>query len=383
MHRLGIARPHADHSVRRRVVVQHVAPHLVGHVAHRPLKAPQPRAIPVGEAVFVLVQEVEHPAVHPRIHRRLDLENVERLVNQLAHPVRRTMQRRARRVHVRVRIAQRPDVVVMPQALVRRESHRDRLVPAVHRHQVDVQIDEQVGLGGAPRQPYFLAMLGLAEHRQLGAIFRVEVVQPVRPILLERALANDAADFGFGHAAMQRRRDHQMHIVNAVIGKRLQHLVEQPLADVGPAHLRQRQTDVVNRDRHAHVGTQLREQRVLVLGMKERVANRLVGVGQRVQRRRRIDHARADRQLLEQKFLAIRDDAALRAPIQLDDQLAARTDFMAQLGGFEFLEFSFRPRHPSLASIVRCPVEGPGRRRNRQAALKTRPSRNGSPAIAG
>ena len=260
------------------------------------------------------------------------------------------------------------DVMVMPQALIRRESDRDRLVPAVHRHQVDVQINEQVRLGRAPRQPHFLAMIGLAEHRQLGAIFRVEVVEPVRPVLLERALANDAANLGLRHPPMQRRRDHEVHVVDAVVGQRLQHLVEQALADVGPAHLRQRQADVVDRDRHAHVGIELREQRVLILRMEQGVANRLVGVGERVQRRRRIDHARADRQLLEQKFLAVRDDAALGASIHLDDQIAARADLVPQLGRFQFLEFCFRPRHPSLASIVRCRCLSPGRCRNRHAA---------------
>ena len=198
-----------------------------------------------------------------------------------------------------MRIAQRADVVVMPQTLVRRESHGDRLVPAVHRHQVDVQVDEQVGLDRAPRQPHFLAMIGLAKHRKLGAILGVEVVEPVRPVLLERALTNDTANLRFRHPPMQRGRDHEMNVVNPVVGQRLQHLVEQALANVGPAHLRQRQADVVDRDRHAHVGTQLREQRILVLGMKQGVANRLVGVGERVQRRRRINHARADWQLLE------------------------------------------------------------------------------------
>src|SRR5580700_3868073 len=88
MHRLGVSRPHADHSIGGSVIVQHSAPRLARHVPHRPLKAFQPCAIPIGEVIFVLVQEVEHPAVHPRIHRRLDLKNVDRLVNQLAHPVR-------------------------------------------------------------------------------------------------------------------------------------------------------------------------------------------------------------------------------------------------------------------------------------------------------
>ena len=53
-----------------------------------------------------------------------------------------------------------------------------------------------------------------------------------------------------------------MHVVDAVIGQRLQHLVEQPLANIGPAHVRERQADVVDRDRHAHVGVELREQRI-------------------------------------------------------------------------------------------------------------------------
>ena len=201
-------------------------------------------------------------------------------------------------------------------------------------------------------------MIGLAEHRQLGAILGIEVVQPVRPVLLERALADDAANLGFGHPAMQRGSDHEMHVVDAVVGQRLQHLVEHALANVGPAHLRQRQADVVDRDRHAHVGTELREQRVLVFGMEQGVANGLVGVGDGVHRRRRIDDARADRQLLEQKFLAVGNDAALGASIHLDDEIAARADFVAQLCGFQFLEFAFRPRHPSLASTFRCRCRG-------------------------
>ena len=197
-------------------------------------------------------------------------------------------------------------------------------------------------------------MIGLAEHRQLGAILRVEVVQPIRPVLLERALADDAANLRFRHPPMQRGGDHKMHVVNSVVGQRLQHLVEQALANVGPAHLRQRQADVVDRDRHAHVGIELREQRVLHFPDGAGVANRLVGVGQRIERRRRINHARADRQFLEQKFLAVRDDPPLRAPIHLDDEIAPRADFMPQFGGFQFLEFCFRPRHPILASILRC-----------------------------
>ena len=96
---------------------------------------------------------------------------------------------------------------MVAQALVGREPDRDRFVAAVHRNQVDVEIEQQVGLGRAPREPYLLAMIGLAEHRQLGAILGVEVVQPLGPELLERALAHHAANLGLGHPAMQRGRD--------------------------------------------------------------------------------------------------------------------------------------------------------------------------------
>ena len=174
-----------------------------------------------------------------------------------------------------------------------------------------------------------------------------------------------------------------MHVVNSVIGKRLQHLVQKTLANIGPPHLRQRQTDVVDSDRHPHVRAQLREQRILVLGMEQGVANRLVGVGQRLQRRRRIDHARSHRQLLEQEFLAARNDSPLRAPIHRHHQIAPRTNFMAKLDGFNFLQLALRTRHSNLGRLLRVvfslysPVVAVVRR-----AVFAGISRSGSPAIA-
>ncbi len=210
-----------------------------------------------------------------------------------------------------MRIAQRRGVVVMAQALIGREANRHRLMPAVHRHQVDVQINDEVRFRRAPRQPDFFLMLGLAEHREFGAILSVEIVEPVGPVLLECALAHDASDLRLGHAAMKRSGDHQVDVVDAVIGQRLEHLIEQPLANVRPAHLRQRQAKVIDRDGDAHVGIELREERILIFRMEQGVANRLIGIGQRVERRRRINHARTDRQLLEQELLAVRNQAFL------------------------------------------------------------------------
>ena len=127
---------------------------------------------------------------------------------------------------------------MMAQTRIRREADRDRLMPAIHRHQVDVEIDDQVGIGGALGEPDILAMIGLAHHRQLGAIFGVEVVEAIRPKLLERFFADHAANFRFSHAPMQRSSDDEVHIVDAVIRQRLHHLVEQAFANVGTAHRR-------------------------------------------------------------------------------------------------------------------------------------------------
>ena len=69
-------------------------------------------------------------------------------------------------------------VVVVLQALVAGEPDRDRLVAAVHRHQVDVHVDDQVGLGGPLRDLDVLALrrscrCAVRPSRVLG----VEVVQ--------------------------------------------------------------------------------------------------------------------------------------------------------------------------------------------------------------
>src|SRR6202007_3186572 len=103
-------------------------------------------------------------------------------------------------------LAQRGRVVMVAQALVGREPDRDRFVTAVHRNKVDVEIEQQVGLSRAAREPYRLAMIGPAQHPNPGAILGIEVVQPLGPELLERALAYHAANPGLGHAAMERGR---------------------------------------------------------------------------------------------------------------------------------------------------------------------------------
>ena len=68
-------------------------------------------------------------------------------------------------VHEGPGVAHGGDVVVVAQAAVARQTGRHALVAPVHRHQVDVDIDEQVGFGGPPIDLDFLALIGLAQMK--------------------------------------------------------------------------------------------------------------------------------------------------------------------------------------------------------------------------
>ena len=55
------------------------------------------------------------------------------------------------------------DVVMMAQAAVAGQPGGDALVTAVHGDQVDIDVDQQVGLGGPFVDLHFLAAVGLAQ----------------------------------------------------------------------------------------------------------------------------------------------------------------------------------------------------------------------------
>jgi hypothetical protein len=90
---------------------------------------------------------------------------------------------------------------------------------------------------------------------------------------------------------------------------------------VSGAHLRQRQADVVERDGELHAGEQLRGQRVLLVRVQQRVADRAVDVVDRVERLGRVDHAAAvGGQLLEAEVLATPEQDRRRRAIDLEDE---------------------------------------------------------------
>ena len=107
--------------------------------AARSLKCPLPLAT---------LQESELVGKGIGVERRLDLEDLHSgLGDEPAHPPVRRVKLGAVLVHEASRGLHRARVVVVTKAAVAREAGGHALVAPVHRHEVDVDVDEQVGRG--------------------------------------------------------------------------------------------------------------------------------------------------------------------------------------------------------------------------------------------
>ena len=129
-----------------------------------------------------------------------------------------------------------------------------------------------------------------AEVLQVVGVLGVVVVeQTPRGEGVVDAVADGVAQLGLGHPPVQGDGADEVDVVDAGVGGQVEHGLDDALADVGPAHLGQRQADVVEGDRQLHAREQQRRQRVLVDRVEQGVADRAVDVvegGQRLGRRR-------------------------------------------------------------------------------------------------
>ena len=109
------------------------------------------------------------------------------------------------------------------------------------------------------------------------------------------AIAERVAQLVLVHPPVQTQRGDDVDVVDACVSGEIEHCLDDSLAVVGRAHLGQRQADVVEGDRQLHPREQLRGQRILVVRMQQRVADRAVDVFDRGQRLGRIDRPGCDR----------------------------------------------------------------------------------------
>ena len=92
--------------------------------------------------------------------------------------------------------------MVRAQAPVAAEADRDRLVPAVHRDEVQVHVDDEIALDGLAVELDDLAVVGRADELHPVRVFGVVVVEAVGPVRVEDLVADDVADLVRRHAAV-------------------------------------------------------------------------------------------------------------------------------------------------------------------------------------
>ena len=258
---------------------------------------------------LALVQEAEVLREGLGVQRGLDLEDLHAAGReQPAHPNHRVVDGAVALawVHVALGVEHRLDVVVVLQRLVAGQTHRDRLVASVHGNQVDVHVDDEVGVGGALADLHVLALVGLSDVGERVLVLGVEVVELLGVEAPVHALAYGAADLVRGHPAVQRGRHDDLDVLDALARRELDHLFQDPLPDIRGGHGRQRERDVVDGDGELHAGNQefgerLRVARRMLQGVTDG-AHHVLHAGQRIGG---IDHPRAQGELLHPETLAL------------------------------------------------------------------------------
>ena len=193
-------------------------------------------------------------------------------------------------VHERPGLQHRGHVVVVAQPLVAGQPGDGALPATVHGHEVDVHVDDQVALGGAAADLHLLAVVGDADDDHAVGILCVVVVEPARRGEgVVHPVADGVAQFGSGHAAVQRQRGDDVYVIGARSGGHVQDGLDHLLADVGSLHRGQREGDVVEGDGEPHARSQQGGERFAVDGMFEGVADGADGIGQPVHGAGRID----------------------------------------------------------------------------------------------
>jgi hypothetical protein len=138
-------------------------------------------------------------------------------------------------------------------------------------------------------------------------------------------VTDGVAQLGLGHAPVQGEGGNDVDVVDAGLGRLVEHRLDDALAHVGAAHGWQGQRDVVERDGQLHARPQQAAQRLAVAqGVVERMADGALGVVEGLERLARVEHAAAARrQLLEPQALAVVEQDRGRRPIDVEDESGA------------------------------------------------------------
>ena len=152
------------------------------------------------------------------------------------------------------------------------------------------------------------------------------VQRAVRRERVVHAVADGVPQLLLGHATVQRKRGDEVDVVDARGRGLVEHGFDHPLTDVGAAHRRQRQGDVVEADRELHARVEQRAQRLAVAErVRERMADLGVDVVDALERLGGVDDAAAaGGQPLEPEALAVVEQDRRRRPVDLEHEPGTR-----------------------------------------------------------
>ena len=250
------------------------------------------------------------------VEHRLHVEHVRVSLHHLPDSVDGAVQRGPRRVEQRVGLAEGLGVVVLIERLVMRQTGGVRLVPAVHSDVVDVRVHHQVRLREGFAHDDLFSDLGLADVDAVFHVHRVVVGHPAfRVVLGEELLAAHVLELVVADEPVQRDGAHELDValVDALLDAPPLGLLEDDLANVGRAHRRERDADVV--ERHEDLRSLLLRHQLSDLlaqrGLTDRVVQRLLDhrrhrrpVARGVRADAGVRHARARGELLHAHRLA-------------------------------------------------------------------------------
>ena len=213
-------------------------------------------------------------------------------------------------------------VVVMAQRPVAGQPGGHALVPAVHGHQVDVDVDQEVRGGGPLVDLDVLARFGLPEMDEVVGVLGVVLgEQAVGGEGVVDPVAQGVAQLVLGHAPVQGQGGDEHHVVDPGVGRHVEHGLDDHLADVRCLHRGERERDVVEADRQLHARVEQRRQRVAIADRVEQgVANGAVGIVERLHRLGGVDHPTALGEGLEREALAVPEQGRRRGLVHLEDE---------------------------------------------------------------
>ena len=198
------------------------------------------------------------------------------------------------------------------------------LAAAIHGNEVDVHVDQEVGLRGAPVDAHALAVVRDAQLHHPVRGLTVMVVEAVGVILAEDLPSHGAPDFERRHPPVVGGRNDDVNILDAFFGQPLEEDRQDGLADVRPGHLRQGQRDIVNGDGDFHSRPEQGCERLHFFRMGEGVVDGRCAVRKAGDRRVRIHDAGPGRHLHREEVFSEPHQAGSRILFEVDHAALVR-----------------------------------------------------------